>query len=55
MGGRRLNGRPPEDFLVGKFQELLNAISREKVERVPGLFIELESLAGHRGILGVSI
>ena len=52
--GRRVLAEQVAERLVGKFLEVLHAISREKVERVSGVFIELDSLAGHRGILRAS-
>jgi hypothetical protein len=36
---------------VGEFLEVPHAVSREQIEGVPRLLIELNALAGHGGIL----
>jgi hypothetical protein len=37
--------------LIGELLEILHAISRQQVESIPGLAVELDALAGHRSFL----
>jgi hypothetical protein len=49
--GRDYDGCPVLGYaaFVGEFLEILHAISRQKIERMPSFIIELHTLSGHRG------
>jgi hypothetical protein len=41
------------ECFVGEFLEILHTITRQQIERVPSLIVELNTLDGHRGFLAV--